>query len=255
MKIMNQVNATPDLRGLFDADQPAGIRMLAVFEGHMPGRILTDDPAQPTWAVLQETVYGTIYPAGTFSEGLLSALIAQLRADGEVLVGLWPDDPHIPTFLALQPEYDGTVYDFWDRPVGQGLDVLSKPIPDCCEIRRVDADLYKRLTDYDPQTAETTLEKGLGFCLMRGDEILCEAFAARLTDHILEMGVTTHKPYEGRGYGTLTCAHLAQACEAAGFQTYWNCNGQNLASLAIARKLGYRTEKPYRLLYWSQLQA
>jgi GNAT superfamily N-acetyltransferase len=252
MKIVNPVSASSDLRGLFDVDQPAGIRALAVLEGNMPGRILTDDPAHPTWAVLQETLYSTIYPAGTLSDLVLSELISQLRVDGEVLVGLWPNDLRIPAFLALQPEYDGTVYDFWDRPIGQGLDALLQPIPDGCEIRRVDADLYKRLADYDPQTAETAFEKGMGFCLMHGDEILCEAFAGRLIDKILEMGVTTHKPYEGRGYGTLTCAHLVHACEAAGFQTYWNCNGQNRASLAIARKLGYRTEKPYRLLYWSK---
>ena len=48
----------------------------------------------------------------------------------------------------------------------------------------------------------------------------------------------------------VTCAHLIRDCEARGYQTYWNCARQNLASAAVARKLGYRTEKEYRLLAW-----
>jgi RimJ/RimL family protein N-acetyltransferase len=115
----------------------------------------------------------------------------------------------------------------------------------------VDEELFKRLADSENTAA--TLEKGWGFCLMKGDEILCEVFASFLTGDVMEMGVLTHKPYEGRGYGTLTCAHLVQACEAQGFQTYWNTNAQNLPSLAIARKLGYRRELPYRLFYWPKL--
>jgi hypothetical protein len=252
MQSVNPLQSSASLHTLFNVNEPAGIRAIAVLEGNMPGRIFTDDPPHPTWAVLQETVYGTIYPAGLVPRTVLERLIPELRRDGEVLVGFWLDDPRIPDFLAFQPEYDGRVLDFSDRPIGQGLDSYLTPIPHGCEIRPVDGELYKRLADYDPKDTETALEKGLGVCLMRGDEILCEAFASRLTANILEMGVTTHKTYEGQGYGTLTCAYLLQACETRGLQTYWNCNTQNVASMKIARKLGYRTEKEYRLLYWSK---
>jgi RimJ/RimL family protein N-acetyltransferase len=67
---------------------------------------------------------------------------------------------------------------------------------------------------------------------------------------IVEMGVTTRAQYQRRGYATLTCAHLIRACEERGYRTYWNCAKQNLASAAVARKLGYRREKVYRLLAW-----
>jgi RimJ/RimL family protein N-acetyltransferase len=250
---INHLNqASSQLRTLVNPNEPAGIRAIAVFEGNMPGRIFTDDPNHPTWAVLQETVYGTIYPAGSVTRPVLERLIPDLCRDGELLVGLWPDDPRLPDFLSFQPEYDGRVLDFFDRPIGQGLEPYLTPIPDGCEIRPVDAALYQRLSDYDPKNAETKLERGLGVCLIRDEEILSETFAAKLTHATLEMGVTTQKPYEGRGYGTLTCAHLVQVCEARGFQTYWNCNTHNVASMKIARKLGYRTEKEYRLLYWSK---
>jgi RimJ/RimL family protein N-acetyltransferase len=35
-----------------------------------------------------------------------------------------------------------------------------------------------------------------------------------------------------------------------GQQTWWNCAKQNVASAALARKLGYRTEREYRVLAW-----
>jgi RimJ/RimL family protein N-acetyltransferase len=43
--------------------------------------------------------------------------------------------------------------------------------------------------------------------------------------------------------------------ELLGYQTYWNCAKGNVASATLARKLGYHTEKEYRLLAWSKLEA
>jgi RimJ/RimL family protein N-acetyltransferase len=119
----------------------------------------------------------------------------------------------------------------------------------------MDRHSIKRSVDYDMHivvfgTPERALEKGRGFYLMSGDEILCEVFAGPPAGGLVEVGVMTYDQHQGRGYATLTCAHLIQACEAAGYQTYWNCAKQNLASAAVARKLGYRTEREYKLVAW-----
>lgn len=68
----------------------------------------------------------------------------------------------------------------------------------------------------------------------------------------IELGVETYEPYRGRGYATITCAHLIRACEAKGYQTFWNTAKQNVASIALARKLGYQTEKEFRVLAWEK---
>jgi hypothetical protein len=57
--------------------------------------------------------------------------------------------------------------------------------------------------------------------------------------------------YDGRTL-YFTCARLIQACEELGHATWWDCAKQNLASVALARKLGYRTEREYRVLAWCQ---
>jgi hypothetical protein len=35
-----------------------------------------------------------------------------------------------------------------------------------------------------------------------------------------------------------------------GLSAYWNCDTQNPASIALARKLGYPPEKKYKLIAW-----
>ena len=40
-----------------------------------------------------------------------------------------------------------------------------------------------------------------------------------------------------------------------GFETYWSCNSENLASMMMARKLGYRTEVGYELVEYPALRT
>jgi L-amino acid N-acyltransferase YncA len=91
---------------------------------------------------------------------------------------------------------------------------------------------------------------GYGLCLTKNGELLCEAFAGPAANGVIEIGVETHPHHMQKGYGRLTCAHLIHAMEQQGYRTYWNCAKQNVASIALARTLGYRDEKGYRLLAW-----
>ncbi len=245
---------TPQLRSLFDPHMPAGFRCFAVIAGDAAGRILTDDPIHPTWGAVQEGAFGTVYPGGALSTFTWQRLISQLRTDGDVLIGLWPDDERIQ-MLPSAPDYDGFTLDFTDRPAGVGLDAYLRQIPDGCDVRSVDRQLFELSEDRDFYrtlygSTGQALEKGLARFLMCGNEIRCEAYAYFAALGTIEIATSTREQYRGRGYATLTCAHLIQACEAQGYQTYWNCARQNLASAAVARKLGYRTEKEYRLLAW-----
>lgn len=245
---------TPHLRALFDVDFPAGVRCQAVLNGDFPGTLYTDDPANPTWGVVHETVYGTFYPVGQITAPLLAEWVEIFQQSGEVLVGLWPDDP---LFDLMPPGvvYDGRVFDCIGRPVGQGLEKFLSPVPEACTLQRVTLDNYARSADYESHmrffgTPEHALANLIAYLLMRGGDVVCEANAMRLLPDLMEVGVATAEDFQGRGYATLTCAHVIQACEAAGCATYWNCNAQNLPSVALARKLGYRRERLYRLLAW-----
>jgi len=65
-----------------------------------------------------------------------------------------------------------------------------------------------------------------------------------------EIGVFTEKEYWGRGLGTIAVAHLLRICDEMGCSTRWDCVRLNIRSLKIARRLGYKNEKSYKLLAW-----
>ncbi len=246
---------TPELKTLFLPSDPAALRCQAVLDGHTAGKIFTDHPETPSWGVLQEAAFGSIYLGGEVQADLLNELIASLCKNGEVLVGLSEADPRWQ-LLPRGADYTGYTLEYTDRESGQAL----PPAPNGCELRRLDSSLGKQILDRNLLirmfgSISQALEWGYGLCLLRDDALLCEAFAGPAANGVIEVGVETQPHYMRKGYGYLTCAHLIHRMEQLGYQTYWNCAKGNVASATLARKLGYRTEKEYRLLAWSKLEA
>ncbi len=244
----NQV--TPELKTLFNLIDPASIRCQAVLNGHAAGRIFTDHPETPTWGVVQEAAFGSIYLAGDLPPLLLHQLISDLRMEGDVLVGLLLDDPRW-SLMPDNPEYTGSVLEYTDRDG----DLSSYNVPVGCELRRLDRTLGKQIVGRNMLirmfgSMQEALKWGYGLCLLRGDELLCESFAGPEANGVIEIGVETQPHHMRKGYATITCAYLIHTMEGLGYQTYWNCDKNNLSSAALARKLGYQTEREYRLLAW-----
>ena len=250
-------NVTLELRSLFRTDEPQARRCFAVLDGvARVGKIITDDPSIPTWSVVWEVHDGAIFLGGQLDRPTLARVIANLRKECGVLVGLWLDDPRVD-LLPRDPDYDGRTLEFYGRAIGKELDAYLQKIPQGCEFRRLDRDLIM-LTEWGADDVrliggiEAWEETCLGYCLMRGNEILCEAAVGPPALGLREPGVYTHKDHRGKGYATITTARLIKEVEALGDQTYWNCAKQNVASAAVARKLGYRTEKEYRCIAWNK---
>jgi RimJ/RimL family protein N-acetyltransferase len=144
----------------------------------------------------------------------------------------------------------------FDRPVcGSDLSPYLDGLPDGYEIHRMDRTFLERISRLDEKinrytSVENFLDKGLGFCIVRGDEIVCEAYADMEVMGTRELGVFTQRACWGKGLATIACAHLIKACEETGSRTYWDCVKLNLASVAVARKLGFRNQRGYKLLAW-----
>lgn len=232
---------------------PADLRLYAVLAGSISGHIWSDDRTQPTWVIVQEAAFGTLYLAGQFPDGLLADLIDMRRKQGEVLYGFWAEDS---TYLAQLPptEYDGWVWESAHRAVVD-LHPLMDALPVDCTIERLDHALFPLIQDYtfysemfgSPTRA---LANGFGYALLRDGVVVCEAFAGASSQGVIEIGVNTHADYRRRGYAALTCAHVIAEAERRGWRTYWNCAAQNAASVALAHKLGYGPMQQYRLWGW-----
>jgi hypothetical protein len=242
---------TPELKDLFNPTDPAALRCQAVLNDQAAGLVFTDHPETPSWGLLQEAGFGSIYLGGELQADLLHQLIGTLRKKGEVLVGLIEDDPRWK-LLPSVADYTGYTLEFTDREAGQ----ILPPLPASCELRRLDASLGKQILDRNLLIRlfgglPRALKWGYGLCLLRDGALLCEAFAGPAANGVIEIGVETQPHHMHKGYAFITCAHLVNRMELLGYQTYWNCAKGNLASAALARKLGYRTEIEYRLQAWS----
>jgi hypothetical protein len=115
--IMQQITPsqlTPRHRSLFASGAPASLRCIAVLEGQMVGQIWVEAIERPSWGIVREAAFGTLYFGGAPPARQISDLINELRHQGEVLVGLWPEDD-LWQSLPSKPEYTGSVLEFTDR--------------------------------------------------------------------------------------------------------------------------------------------
>lgn len=244
---------SPELRALFDVDQPLAIRCFAVLDGSIRGRIWTDDLVHPTWGAVQEVAFNTLFLGGQPNVALVRLLVATQRQDAGVALALWPHHVY-NELLPPAPDFDGWALGFTHcAPAADPVPELA--VPAGCALRPVDATWFLRcryrhhyLANFG--NAARALARGFGFCVVQGQELLSEAFAADSALGMVEIGTITGEPQRGRGLATLCCAKLIRECETRGYRTYWNCAKDNLASANLARKLGYQTEKAYRFVAW-----
>lgn len=250
---------TPALAALFPtSDYVVGHRCFGVLDGVRAGRIFTDDPAAPTWGAVQELPFETTFLGGALDAPRIAALFDILRLDGEVSFGALPSSPYLD-LLPPGAEDAGIDTDFTDRDPAVDLERLSR-VPAGLRLERIDLDLlagcqWGQLMIDMAGSPELALTHGLGFCLLDGDSIVAEANAGPAARGVIELGTITDPAQRGRGYATIVSARTALECERIGYDTHWNTSLDNPASLAIARRLGYRTEQQFHLLVWPKAPA
>jgi len=248
----NQV--TPEISGLFDITKPTMPRALNVIEGITRGQILVDDQVHPTWAVVREATYGTLYFGGEINTLLVESFVEHFRKLGEVGIGCWLDD-ELNDMLPLDPDYDGRTLYFTER--ASHNDLLNIQLPSGYTLAMRDRSLFEQSFDYGSTldsfgSLENVMNQTLGVVILYEDKVVCEAATGAPTHGLIEVGVTTHESHRQRGLAMIACAHLIEICETKGYKTWWDCAKQNIPSTRLARKLGYQNEREYRYIWWQK---
>lgn len=241
---------------LFDNNGPIPIRLWAILDGIIEGRILVNQPSVPTVALVQELAEGTTYIGGVPTAPTLAAGLAELRRHQEVVVCLWSTDP-LQTLLPPAPHYTGVAIDFTDRSSAVDLNTLATP-PDGYQLRRIDGDIVPRLAGFDYYVAmfggvERAVQNTIGYCVLWGEAVVSEAVAGPLARGLAEIGVGTKATFRRKGLATCAAARVIQEVEAAGYQPFWNASYQNAPSVALAKRLGFQRENPFNVFAWSQV--
>jgi RimJ/RimL family protein N-acetyltransferase len=245
----------PDASELIRADAPTRPRALAVLDGVLSGYAWVDDPAAPRSLLVVEDADGTTYAAGALSRDDVRAAMAGLATkSGDLIFGFAGSNDALRDLVPAEPSWRGEAIDFTDRqPRPDEAERLAAPLTDGARLVSLDRSTLTQTEWYEDTlhafgTAERWEENGLGYGVMVGESLVAESVAGPRTRDLLEMGVAVREPLRRRGYGTIVSLATARACEELGHRVWWNTNATNVASIAIARRLGFRVERPYDLV-------
>jgi GNAT superfamily N-acetyltransferase len=213
--------------------------------------------------LIQELAEGTTYIGGVIEPLVLADAVASLRQFQDVVICQWPAAEEATRSLP-KPDYEGVAIDFTDRAPAVDLGPLAVAPPPY-GLHRIGQDCVAWLDGFDYYAAmfgsvERALEGTIGYCVMHETEIVCEAVGGPMVRGpmargIVEIGVGTKEAHQGKGLATVAAAHTMQACEALGFQPFWNAAQSNAPSVALAKRLGFRTERPFVVRAWSKVDG
>jgi RimJ/RimL family protein N-acetyltransferase len=150
-----------------------------------------------------------------------------------------PDDKDVSTAIrAALSDQDPSAAE-WEISAGPAY-VFPETIMASEGVNPIEPD-QKHLLETDfPFTAAWLRERWPCYAIIVDDRAVSICYSARRTAEVAEAGVDTAEYFRGRGYAPLVTAAWANAIRAAGITPVYSTSGDNLASQAVARKLGLR---------------
>lgn len=255
------------VRALF-ADLTYHIQVPSILAGNTRGRVLVDDPAEPRVALIWDQL-AALYIVGPLDNSKVWAAIARWITDEPVAQGQRIGIPsltvaHHPKALAdqirslLEP-YELTpglryYHTHSQKPVGR------QAVPDGFELRRIGSELLTQenrpgqrwllewILSFWPTTGDF-LEKGLGYvALAETGRIVSLCITVFDADQYYELGTATDEAYRRRGLSSAAAGACVDDCLAQNREPIWHCWADNIASVRVARKIGFRIERTYEVL-------
>ena len=240
----------PALKELFEPDLPNNPALWAVLKGNYPGRAIVDQEESPAQCVLR-TDAALSYFSQHVSQPFLDEALVRIRRMGQVWL-VWPHrsartpPDRAQTRVVERLEFDGC------DPGSAALSRLRERLPEGCAVHSMDMEMLKRCEwrsemEHYAGSLTSFLQHGIGLTLMRGEAIAAEAYASALGDGRAEIGALTRESERGKGYASIACAYLIQACDQRGYQAYWSCDAHHTASIRVAQKLGFQRSRAYQI--------
>ena len=100
---------------------------------------------------------------------------------------------------------------------------------------------------YSWNSSEDFLEKGKGYCILHGNEIVTVAFTAAISDTEVDIGIETNIKYRKQGFGKCVASRMVKDILKMNKTPIWECNTNNLGSKAIAESVGFEVLETHPL--------
>ncbi|MCX6344108.1 MAG: GNAT family N-acetyltransferase [Armatimonadetes bacterium] len=99
------------------------------------------------------------------------------------------------------------------------------------------------------QTIEEFLNIGFGYCVVQENDIVCWCLAEYVSGRKCGIGIETVQPYEKRGFATLAATAFISHCLSHGIAPHWDSWADNIGSIRVAEKVGFRKVLDYSVYY------
>jgi GNAT superfamily N-acetyltransferase len=232
----------------------------ALFEGNHKGHILADDPVHPTAAMLELICEFTFIGGATTNAAFNAEVRAHLQA---LLAG--------GKYVLLMP-----FNDTWRsllREMVQGYKVLDiarsvfsidaegfaphagwrTHIPDGFTVKHYDRALVESASGVVDfwGSAEHFLSHGLGYAVLKGDEVISRCHTVLAGNRGMEISIETAEPYRRQGFAFLASCAFIEHCLQEDLRPDWSCWMVNEPSIRLAEKLGFRREADIPVIFAS----
>jgi RimJ/RimL family protein N-acetyltransferase len=245
----------PRVEGFFTSSQPGNAMARSVLENRCPGSVWVDHLERPTTALIAVD-HSFLIPGRSIHPAFLNRVVSQLGRHRRLHL-VWTDDQKRK--LNPPPGRKQTIKRREFRNRDRSVHFPSSP-SDPIRVCKITSDLLPQCQwTHEMERIFGGLRRffmhGLGFCLIRDNEILAEAYAAFWGNGQVEIAVITDQDHRHQGLGCRVSIELIEACEAMGFDTHWNCDSRNRASMKLAANLGYRSQARYLLLEYPAVRS
>jgi GNAT superfamily N-acetyltransferase len=139
----------------------------------------------------------------------------------------------------------------------EALQALRQQLPSHLEARMLDQELLERceyagctLPKLYGDKLNTYFDFGYGICLLDREDVVCEVYAGYVARGHVEVIAGTAEPYRGQGLASIAAALFAEEARRRGHNLTWSCRAENVGSMKIARRLAFRHERPYRMVFF-----
>lgn len=229
----------------FKINQPILHSML---ENKSAGKIFTDDVISPSFMLVCSSA-GYVFLGGEPDLASLKKVALHLKTLSYVSL-VCPFEWKLKNFFLEEGFVAIDRIQFY-RPKTA---FWTKKLPVQYSMNRIDKDNFPMCSWYSfilnyYGDCDRFFANGLGWCLRDQGKVISESYGLIAGDQV-EIGVITHENYRGQNLGTAICATLLDYCSEYHLRPFWNCNLDNPASIAIAKKLGFEEECRYFFLRW-----
>lgn len=226
------------------------------------GQAAGDDPDEP--AAVRTTTGDFAFFAGNpdtpGAKALIRSVTVPLLGCGdrqteswkECILSVWPDAQTFDRYtIQKQTQFDRSKLEEYAKRLPNGFTVvpIDKRWYECCLKEKWMCDFVSCFS-----SAGDFVRRGIGFLAIDPTgKPAAGASSYSIYQNGIEIEVDTNENYRRKGLALAVCARLILTCLDKGLSPSWDA--ANLASVALAEKLGYQPGHHYEVFYLPQMDA